>query len=550
MPSTSTRLRRISTGISGLDDILFGGLPELSINIVTGRPGTGKTVLTHQAIFANLGPDQRALYLTTLSEPGMKMLRYMQNFSFVDAKKMGQELTYVDIGEVIQEQALAGTISYILELVRAQKPAIVAIDSFKAVHDLAENHTEIRKFGFDLAVNLTTWGVTTFLIGEYVDSAIQEEPIFAIADSILCLRYEPSGLHYQRFLDVAKLRGSEYFEGRHPYTITEGGLTVYPRIRTPDITPVYTHSEQRQRSGLSELDEMLGGGLPVGTATMVAGGAGTGKTLLGSHFVVAAAARGERSVIVSFQENPVQLNSISRGFGWNFDELKSQQLMTHLYHSPVELQPDIHFSKVREAVDRSGAKLVLIDSLKDIEIATPDKIRYKDYIYSLISELKLRGVTTIVTNEIPELFGPFQLSEFGISFIADNVILLRYVELLGKMSRAINVMKVRGSQHSKEFREFEITSNGARILQPIRAFTGILTGTPTLNQQALFSGLPPRPRFLMEVLKQSGASDIAGLADVTGLRREAVTADLQWLRDHGWVAAIHDQGRELLAPAL
>ena len=544
------QLPRIGTGVPGLDPILSGGLPELSINIVMGRPGTGKTILTHQAIFANLSDGRRALYLTTLAEPSLKMLRYLQEFTFIDPAKVGQELIYLDIGEFVRERGIEETIRHILDTVKQLKPAIVAIDSFKAIHDLSNDRNELRKFGFDLAVQLAAWGVTSFLVGEYSDADVEREPIFSIADSIINLHSETQGLHSQRYLEVAKLRGSNYFSGRHPYVITTDGMKVYSRIKTPEVFTEYPPVPDRVNSGLADLDAMLGGGLPGGSATMLAGGAGTGKTLLGLHFIMAAAARGEPSVIVSYQETPVQLTQITRSFGWDLPELQRRGLVRYVYQSPVEIQPDIHLREIHETIQQSGARLILIDSLKDLEIATPDKMRYKDYVYSLVQGFKSRGVTVIMTNEIMELFGPFLLSEYGVSFIADNVVLLRYVELGGRMSRALSVMKMRGSQHSKEIVEFEITGEGVKLISPIRAFTGVLTGTPALGDQGTTLYLPSQARQVLQALKRCGRTGLEDLARLTGLPREELRRELASLQHQGLVLAVPGPGAEEYKPAL
>lgn len=540
---------RLKTGVPGLDGILCGGFPDRSVNIVSGRPGVGKTILTHQIIFENLGEGQKALYLTTLSEPTLKMIRYMRTFDFADEELMGESLRYIDIGDIIQDKGLDGASARILELIKEHEPTIVAIDSFKAIHELSNNPLEARKFGFALSANLTTWGVTAFLVGEYriSDEMSDDEPIFAIADSIIGLHSEQQGLHSHRFLHISKMRGSDFFAGRHPYTISPNGLRVYPRIRTPEVAPDYSHIKGRLKSGVDDLDEMLGGGIPLGTATMIAGGAGTGKTLLGIHFVTTAAEKGDASVIVGFQENPAQMEAITEHYGWNLSRLKDQNLVSHLYHSPVELQPDIHFHRVRDAVDRVNAKIVLIDSLKDVEIATPDKIRYKDYVYSLVNEFRLRGITTLMTNEIPELFGPFQLSEFGVSFMADNVILLRYVELAGRMSRSINIMKVRGSGHSKEFREFDITDDGARVLEPIRAFSGILTGTPSVSESTAMMSLPNRARFIFESIRHHGRQDLSSICGMTGLSNDIIESEINWLQEHRLVSVLSENGQEVFS---
>lgn len=532
-------LNKLPTGIPGLDNILAGGFPELSINIISGPPGSGKTIFVQQIVYTNANPKRRALYLTTLSEPSLKMLHYLQKFTFFDPAKVGRDVIYLDIGEVIREKGLRNAIAVIVNHVQEYKPAIVGIDSFKAIHDMAKDSVEVRKFGFDLSVRLTTWAVTAFFVGEYTQSEIEEEPIFAIADGITRMHYKQQGLTYQRFVDVLKMRGEDYFTGMHPFTISNTGLTVYPRIKTPEKFPDYTMKVESVSTGLPTLDEMIDGGLPRGSATMVAGGAGTGKTLVGLHFITTGALQGEPGVIVTFQENPSQLREIVHSFGWDLQELEQQGLLIHLYNSPVEIQPDVHAARVREAVERIGARRVLIDSIKDIEIATPDKVRYKDYIYSIVNEFKMKGITLILTNEIPELFGNFQLSEYGVSFIADNVILLRYVEIFGRMEHAINILKVRGSRHSKEIRKFEITGNGIRIGEAIRGFSGILTGMPSGGYHNRLLDIPLRARYIVEALRQIGTGTCEELSNVSGLSEAHVTHELEYLLQEGFVLEIN-----------
>ncbi|MEO1378087.1 MAG: ATPase domain-containing protein, partial [Cyanobacteria bacterium J06635_10] len=529
-------LGKLPTSIPGLDGILNGGIPELSINIITGPPGAGKTIFTQQILYSNATPEKKALYLVTLSEPSVKLLHYLQRFDFFDAEKVNTAVTYLDIGEVIREKGLEDAINVIVKHVQEHKPALVAIDSFKAIHDMAKDSVEVRKFGYDLSVQLTTWGVTAFFIGEYTQDEIEQEPIFAIADGIIRLHNHPQGLHYQRYIDVLKLRGENYFTGLHPFNISGTGLTVYPRIKSLEISGEVEFTTQKISTGVAELDNMLEGGLPQGSATMVAGGAGTGKTLLGMHLITAGIAQGEPGVIVTFQENPQQLRRIARSFGWDLVAMEEEGLLVHLYSSSVEIQPDIHAAKIQEIVQNIGAKRVMLDSLKDIEIATPDKVRFKDYIYALVNKFKLQGVTTLLTNEIPEMFGPFQLSEYGVSFVVDNVILLRYLELSGRMGRAINIMKVRGSEHSKEIRYFEINNDGIQIANVVEAQTGVLTGIPIIRDKIKrLQDLPNKARYVIEALSENGKTNLQQLVTLTGLTNEDLIKELEELREQGMV---------------
>ncbi len=544
-PRARKALGKLPTNIPGLDSVLSGGIPELSINIITGPPGAGKTIFTQQLLYSNASPDRKALYLVTLSEPSVKLLHYLQRFSFFDAEKVGKDVNYLDIGEVIREKGLEDAIAVIIKHVQEHKPSLVAIDSFKAIHDMAKDPVEVRKFGYDLSVQLTTWGVTAFLIGEYTPEEIEREPIFAIADGIIQLHNQHHGLHYQRYVNISKLRGEKYSTGLHPFNISDQGLKVYPRIKTfEDAGNVVIDGDHRVSTGVSELDSMLEGGVPQGSATMVAGGAGTGKTLLGLHLITAGVAVGEPGVIVTFQENPNQLRSIARSFGWDLEAMEKEGLLVHLYSSPVELQPDIHADRVKEAVEKVGAKRVLLDSLKDIEIATPDKVRFKDYIYALVNQFKLQGVTTLLTNEIPEMFGPFQLSEYGVSFVVDNVILLRYLELTGRMGRALSIMKVRGSQHSKEIRAFEITNQGIRIDRMVQAHTGVLTGVPVFRERSQdLLHLPIKARYVIEALQETGLTEMEKLSELTGLAPADLQVELEALKEQGMVIVVPDGDR-------
>jgi circadian clock protein KaiC len=223
--------------------------------------------------------------------------------------------------------------------------------------------------------------------------------------------------------------------------------------------------------------------------------------------------------------------------------MEDDGLVAHLYQSPVEIQPDIHTDLVKQAVDKIGARRVLIDSLRDLEIATPDKVRYRDYVYSLVEDFKRLGITTLITNEISQLFGNFQLSDYGISFIADNVILLRYVELDGRITRAMNVLKVRGSRHNKTIWEYIINDHGISITEPIHAVTGILIGAPVLSESLSKVDLPPRTRYVLAVLRSMGEATLDTLEEKTGLKREHVSRELDSLHDHKLISLTQENGR-------
>lgn len=540
-------LQLIKTGIQNLDAILGGGVPLYSVNIVAGPSGTGKTILTQQMMFHNCHDNVRGIFFTTLSEPAFKMIRYQQQFSYFDLERLNHTVFFIDIGQVLRTRSMDDALKIINQHVEEIEAQFIAIDSFKAIHDLIDSPQHERRFGYDLAVSLAAWTCTSFLVGEYTEDEIINEPIFAVADGIFYLTNPKQGMQNVRRINISKMRGRNYATGDHPFTISMNGITVYPRIRTPETFTTYEIGGDRVSTGVDNLDTMIEGGFPRGTITMVAGASGTGKTLLGLHFIAEGASQGEPGVIVTFQENPVQLRDIAHSFGWDLSQMEEDGMVIHLYNSPVEIQPDIHTDMVKRAVEKVHARRVLIDSLRDLEIATPDKVRYRDYVYSLVEDFKRHGITALITNEIAQLFGDFQLSEHGISFIADNVILLRYVEMEGKISRAMNVLKVRGSQHDKTIWEFQINDQGITFLRSIRAITGILTGKPIIAQtyEAPLH-LETRSNYVYSIVREAHHPlRLADLEEQTGLRHTELCKELDDLQQQGLILEIHLQGETL-----
>lgn len=531
-------LRLVTTGVPNLDEILGGGYPVYSVNIIAGPSGSGKTILTQQTLYHNCKDDVRGIFFTTLSEPAFKMIRYQQQFDYFDLDRLNRNLFYVDIGQTLREKGLDETLKVISRHVEEHDARFIAIDSFKAIHDLAGTRQEVRRFGYDLAVSLATWTCTSFMVGEYTEEEILTEPIFAVADGIVYLTNPKYGMQNIRRVNIAKMRGMGYFTGDHPFAIDKRGITIYPRIKTPPVPPSVKMSSETVSTGIQGLNDMMRGGIPRGTVTLTAGGAGTGKTLISLHFILEGIAQGEPGLYVSFQETPDHLKSITEGFGWHLDDFIEQGLLKLLYTSPVEMGVDEHTAAIKEAIAEIGAQRVVIDSLMDIEIATPNNVRYKDYVYSLVNEFRSRGITSMLTNEIPELFGPLQLSANGISFISDNVILLRYVEIGAILRRGISVLKMRGRDHEKAVREFEISDKGLSILGGFGEWASVLSGQPQpvdrLKNSASRSLVRVENRVL-EHLVHNGATGINTLSKSLNLAASDIRAALETLVEHGHV---------------
>ena len=455
---------RITSGDEGLDRILRGGLPTNGINLITGLPGSGKTLLCQQFMFAGATADRPAVYFSTVSEPFEKMIRYAQTLGFFDRPAIGRSVFYEDLGaDVAGGGGLAAVTERISTLIRERRPGIVAVDSFKALAVFARDAREFRSFLHDLAAVLSAFPATCFWVGEYGEDEARTAPEFAVADGIIALTTERVNERTLRLLRVDKLRGSDFRSGRHAYRLSEDGITVFPRLADPLAEADYRLGDERISTGIAPLDQMLADGYRPGSSTLVAGPSGAGKTLMGLHFIFNGAASAEPGVVASLQENPSQLQRIARSFGWSLED----ERVTMMYRSPNDVYIDEWVYELLDLVERSGAKRVMIDSLSDLQYAAPDPVRFREFLYSLTQRLSRMGTSPIMTSETPDLFHIGRLAEYGISHLSDNVILLQYLRADARVKRTVTVLKSRASAHDPEIREFDISSDGIVLGAPI-----------------------------------------------------------------------------------
>jgi circadian clock protein KaiC len=450
---------RLSSGSDRLDAILGGGLPLNGITMVIGSPGTGKTILAQQYLFHNANADRPALYLSTVSEPLEKILRYGQALDYFDPAALGSSVIYEDLGRTLNEDGLSGVLARITELIEQRPPSLIVIDSFKALQDYVTDGQTYRHFLHDLAGRLSAMPITSLWIGEYDANSGTGAPEFAVADAIVALSADRMSEREVRVLQVLKLRGSGFLTGKHGYRLSSEGLHVFPRLADPLDLDSYDDAPERMSSGVPALDVMLSDGYWRGASTLVAGPSGVGKTLLGLHFVYAGAQRGESGVIATFQENPTQLERILRGFSWSLAD-PGIELM---YRSPVDLYLDEWVYDFLDTVQRTRASRVAIDSLGDLRAAAGDEIRFREYIYSLLQRCARASISVMMTLEVPDLFGVTRLSEYGISHRSDNVVLLQFLRGESELKRAITVLKTRGSSHDQHLRQFNISPAGISV---------------------------------------------------------------------------------------
>lgn len=459
-------MARISTGHAELDQILGGGFPAHSINIIMGPPGTGKTILTEQTLFHNADGERPVVYLSTLSEPLSKVLTYLQRFSFYDDEKMLGAVMYEDIGNELLENGIHNLVARVREVIQERQPRILVIDSFKAVHDLAEDPIQMRRLAAQLGGILSASDVTTFLVGEYATGAVSEYPEFAVADGIIEMSRVRTDNRDERHLRILKLRGAAYHEGLHAFTITEHGLRVYPRLVSPDDPLSYTASGERVPTGVDGLDAMLDGGFWRGSTALVVGPAGSGKTTLGLSFALAAVRRGEPALYLNFQENPTQLARTISGFGIDLEEYQRNGLELQ-YASPVELRIDAVIVDLFRAIHDHGIRHVVVDALGDLALAATSRERFHDYMYAVVQHFATSGVTSVLTLEgYAGLDRSTTQPENRYSTLSDVLIELKLAPDEPPTGRTLRVVKARGISHPLTAEPLAIEAGGIRIVSP------------------------------------------------------------------------------------
>lgn len=475
------RTQTLSLGDGALDHLFGGGIPRGSLMLLTGSPGAGKTILAQQTAFAAARSGLNVIYFSNVSEPHDKLVAHMRDFAFFDLSLLGPRIQMYNITSQLGQSTLAEALSYVVATVRKERAELVIIDSFRGLKHILESGANARRAIFDLGAQLALLGCTCLLVGEYTTNEVLTDPEFAIADGIVQLWHAHTGVQERRALRIIKLRGVDYRGGEHSFMIDRRGFQVFPRQEALTQAPSYTASEERISIGLPELDAMMAGGPIRSSSSLVIGAAGVGKTMIALHFLASGARNAERGLLISFQENPEQLALRASRFGLRESLDRGQTELLSL--SPVELNVDMAAARIREAVERRGVRRVAIDSVAELEFAVHDHERFDDYLASLIGYLRGREVTTLMTRELTQLFGnELNIAARGLSYIVDNIILLRYVELQATLRRAIAVLKTRGSDHDKRLLELLIEDGQITIREGFAGYTRLMTGLP--EQQA------------------------------------------------------------------
>ena len=476
----------LQTGVPGLDAILGGGLPEFSFNLLAGTPGSGKTTLAHQMMFAMASPRRRALYFTVLGEPPIKMLRYQQQFSFFDPDRIGKSVRFVNLAAELLKGNLSRVLKAILHEVQAESPGLVFVDSFRSImlatKGQPKGESVLQHFVQELGSYLSSWESTTFLIGEY-DPEDQSNPIFTVADGLIWLTQDTYQGSMVRKLEVKKMRGVATLPGQHTLRITDDGIRTFPRAiiearALKNGKSAASKAMPRISTGVRRLDEMLGGGLPRGFSVLVAGPSGSGKTILATEFLAEGVRRGEKGVIAAFEKSP------GLGLSPALDRMVRAGKVGIVSTRALDLSIDATLHELTEKIHSLQAKRVVIDSLSGFELALAPSYRedFRDSMYRMISVLTGFGVSVMATSELEDRYTDLRFSPYGTAFLTDAIILERYIQFQNELRRCVTVVKVRNSDHSKELCEYRIVKGRMIIGAPMTGYEGLLVGKVSIDQ--------------------------------------------------------------------
>ena len=547
-------IRSMPSGVSGFDAVLGGGLPEFSFNLIAGSPGAGKTTLAQQIMFANATAKRPALYFTVLGEPTLKMLRYQKEFTFFDPKMVGSAVQYVNLSAESFEQDLTLVLDRVVKEVERTSPGIVVVDSFRTVlgrsTDVAPGgHLTMDSFIQRLSLLLISWEVTSFIIGESAEQE-QRNPVFTVADGVFWLSQATDRNSVVRKLQAVKVRGRASMPGLHTFRITEDGVQVFPRIpeqqgerRAP--------SAIRLATGIPGLDELMGGGIPAGDAVMVLGPAGSGKTTFATQFAAEGLRLGESVVIVVFEEYPEEYLARAKARDYDIASMTEPENFRLIYLRPLDLSVDETLAEILDAVGAIGATRVVIDSLSGFQIALAPAFRqdFQESLYRLVGALTATGVTIFMTTEIAGGYPDSSFTTERVSFITDDIIVQRFVEIDGVLRTVLAIHKMRGSSHSHDFVTYEVTEQGAIVGGPLRNYQGILTGVPVLQPNFVrdgHEGLTDLESITLDTLVRLGEATPEHLAEHVSASPAALAATLQRLELLGYLRVTRQGGREIL----
>ena len=493
---TPAPLQHLSTGVAGLDLITGGGFFRGGIYLITGQPGAGKTILSNQMCFHHVAEGGQAVYVTVLAENHGRMLAHLRSLDFFDPEPVGESLFYLSGYYADEEDPLKKLREVVQQVIRQRRPSLLVLDGLATVGSLAASDVVMKEFVHRLHVYGEASGCTTFLLSNS-PADIVGGAVHTMVDGVLDMADKHIGSRTVRELEVRKLRGTNYLRGWHSYEITSAGVVVHPRTEAVLSTHLPAEDEQRNRMGfgLPVLDKMLHGGLLSASATMLVGTPGSGKTVLGLHFLNAGARADEAGLYFGFNESAHRLINKAENLGMPFRQHVADGQLTVLWRPPLEGVLDSLAEQLLRRVRQQKVKRLVIDSYSGFREAADRPERLTSFFIALMGELRTLGVTTLLAVELPDLLNPtVRLPIEGVAALVDNIILLRYVELRSHLHRLISITKVRESGYDSSIREFTIGTQGVAIAGTFASAEAVLTGIGhPLSSEQLSTSSPAAP---------------------------------------------------------
>jgi circadian clock protein KaiC len=489
---------RLSTGIAGLDVILDGGLLRGRFYLLLGAPGTGKTVLANQLCFAQLASGGRAVYITLLAEGHSQMFRNLDTLTFFDRTAIGNTIHYFSGQSALQDKGLSGLLVLLRQVILQHKPSILVLDTLITAEAMIGSDTDFRHFISALSMVAEIENCTILALSAPTPDTLVHPKM--MVDGIIELVFSAAGRRTLREIEVLKFRASGYLEGRHSLYITPMGMQVYPRTEAHMGTSAEVLPEQRTTLAfnIEQLDKMLHGGVLSASTTMLLGVPGSGKTFLGLSFLAAAAQRNEAGLYFGFYETPQRLIEKGDNIGLNLSQHVTEGTIEVQWCPPVEGRLDVLADRLLGAVQARQVRCLFIDGITGFQQAADYPDRLPHFFSALMNELRARGVTTVFSVEMSNLFGPdVKIPIQGTSILADNIFFLRYVELQSQLYRLVSILKVRERAYETAIREFRITEQGLQVAATFDSAQAILTGiahplsSPSENKSSA-EGNPPQ----------------------------------------------------------
>lgn len=496
MTESNEALKRVSSGIPGLDTILNGGFFRGGLYLIQGTPGTGKTTIANQICFQCVKNGDRALYVTLLAEYHARMSQYIGRMSFFDESKIPDQLNYISGFRAMRSEGLSALLTLTRREILSRKASILIIDGLIAAQRAATNDQAFNEFVHELQGIALAADCTVFLVAsaDRADRTDHSTPEHTMVDGIVELSDQAFGWATDRALQVTKIRGSSYLRGKHTYKITDDGIVVYPRIEALLAQPtIADHAGiERITSGCVALDAMLGGGLPTGSPTMLVGPTGVGKTTFGLQFL-SGCSKDDPGLLFGFYETPARIIAKAQQVCRPLLQLLENGSVQILWEPPMSGVIDAYAERLLTAVRERGVRRLFLDGLGAFRNAPAGEQRMRQYLPALTNELRALGVTTIYSLEAGNIIGPAMPVAFGdLSILAENLVLLRYVELGATLHRLISILKVRDSDFDPRLHEFALTANGPEVKHSTQSAEAIMNGLASRNGNLTSAPQPPR----------------------------------------------------------